>query len=551
VLPKPDKLIRYRQGQTEARGLLRALRYAMDRKSLEDDLFLEKERALVTLNSIGDAVACTDNNGNLTFLNRVGEKLTGWSWSEASGRPMAEVFRILDDSDRDATSSAIATTIGGDGLSNLISRSVLVRRDGYETPIEDSVAPINGRDGLAIGAVVVLRDVSASRALARHLARSAAEMAHSAAKLARQNKQINRVNDELAAIVRSSPIAIFAMDPEGVVTMWSPAAERLSGFSAQQAIGVFLPIVPEKSVEEFRDRVRSVSEGDAASNVELNGQKKDGAMIELSLSMAALTDEGGVARGAICLAENVTEAVAERRRIARIQNGFVATVSHELRTPLTSIGGSLALIAGGAVGSIGERPARLVELASRNTQRLIRLVNDILDVEKLQTGKMLFRFEEVNLDDIVEEAIAANAAYAENLGVEIRRLGEASNVIIRADVDRANQAITNILSNAAKFSPPNSRIEIFTERTDRGARVTVIDRGPGISEEFRTRIFEPFAQADNSDQRTKDGSGLGLSIVRKIMERHGGTVAFDDNPGGGTSFHLDFHTLPARDAAAA
>jgi signal transduction histidine kinase len=290
-----------------------------------------------------------------------------------------------------------------------------------------------------------------------------------------------------------------------------------------------------------------VSEGEAASKVELNGQKIDGAMVELSLSMAPLTDETGVARGTICLAENVTEAVSERRNIARLQSDFVATVSHELRTPLTSIGGSLALIAGGAVGPINDRAARLVEIASSNAQRLIRLVNDILDIEKLQSGKMVFRFEDVNLDVIVEQAIAANAAYAETLGVEIRRLGEASNnIMISADVDRVHQAITNILSNAAKFSPPNSSVEISTTCTNHGARVTVSDRGSGISEQFRTRIFERFAQSDTSDHRTKGGSGLGLSIVRRIMERHGGTVSFEDNPGGGTCFHLDFHAIPAR-----
>jgi diguanylate cyclase (GGDEF)-like protein/PAS domain S-box-containing protein len=155
------------------RGLLRALRYAIERKTLEDALFVEKERAQVTLNSIGDAVACTDVAGNLTFLNLVAEKLTGWSLQEAAGLPMREVFRILDAANREVIANPMDSAVRGDQTMHLPENSILVRRDGFEIPIEDSVAPIHDRDGQAAGAVIVFRDVSAARALALQMAHSA------------------------------------------------------------------------------------------------------------------------------------------------------------------------------------------------------------------------------------------------------------------------------------------------------------------------------------------------------------------------------------------
>jgi diguanylate cyclase (GGDEF)-like protein/PAS domain S-box-containing protein len=159
--------------QIETRGLLRALRYAVERKTMEEALFVEKERAQVTLNSIGDAVACTDMSGHLTFLNVVAERLTGWSWQEAAGRPMAEVFRILDTTDREAIPNPMDIAVGQDRIQHLPLNSILIRRDGFEIPIEDSVAPIHDREGQVTGAVIVFRDVSAARAMALQITHSA------------------------------------------------------------------------------------------------------------------------------------------------------------------------------------------------------------------------------------------------------------------------------------------------------------------------------------------------------------------------------------------
>ena len=161
------------KGQIEARGLLRALRYAIERKTMEEALFVEKERAQVTLNCIGDAVACTDSSGNITFLNLVAEKMTGWSLTEASGLPMSEVLRIVDASSRETTPNPMEMAVGQNQTVHLPLNSILIRRDGFEIPIEDSVSPIHDREGLPTGAVIVFRDVSAARAMALQIVHSA------------------------------------------------------------------------------------------------------------------------------------------------------------------------------------------------------------------------------------------------------------------------------------------------------------------------------------------------------------------------------------------
>jgi diguanylate cyclase (GGDEF)-like protein/PAS domain S-box-containing protein len=161
------------KGQTDGRGLLRALRYAVERKTMEEALFVEKERAQVTLNCIGDAVVCTDVSGKITFLNFVAEKMTGWTRLEAAGRSMAEVFRILDAASRETIANPMVMGVGQDRTVHLPPNCILIRRDGFETPIEDSVSPIHDRGGLATGAVIVFRDVSAARAMARQMTYSA------------------------------------------------------------------------------------------------------------------------------------------------------------------------------------------------------------------------------------------------------------------------------------------------------------------------------------------------------------------------------------------
>ena len=237
----------------------------------------------------------------------------------------------------------------------------------------------------------------------------------------------------------------------------------------------------------------------------------------------------------------------ERKRLERLKDEFVSTVSHELRTPLTSITGSLGLLMGNAAGNLSDPVRRLVAIAHTNSQRLVRLVNDILDIEKMEAGQVAFNFSRVEVRPLVAQAIEANRGFAEGYGVRVRLEDADTAADVRADPDRLLQVITNLLSNAIKFSPAENEVVVAVEKGPDMVRLTVRDHGPGIPLDFRPLIFEKFAQADAGDARQKGGTGLGLSIVKQIVDRLGGEVGFADAPAGGTIFHVQ---LPCWDHVA-
>jgi signal transduction histidine kinase len=228
----------------------------------------------------------------------------------------------------------------------------------------------------------------------------------------------------------------------------------------------------------------------------------------------------------------------ERKRLDRLKDEFISTVSHELRTPLTSISASLGLLMCKTAGELPEAAARLIAIAHSNGKRLVRLVNDILDIEKMESGRVVFDFRRVEVRLAVEQAIEVNRGFAAGCNVRIRLERGRDVGDVRADPDRLAQVIANVVSNAIKFSPANDEVVIALDEEAEVVRISVRDHGPGISADFWPHIFERFAQADGTNARRKGGTGLGLSIVKQIVERLGGEVAFADAPGGGTIFHL-------------
>ncbi len=207
------------------------------------------------------------------------------------------------------------------------------------------------------------------------------------------------------------------------------------------------------------------------------------------------------------------------------------------RAKRSSIAGSLGLLAGGAAGPLPDKAARLIQIAQANSQRLVRLINDILDMEKIESGKVQLKLTPLDLCNVAERSIEGLRGYAAELGVSLSlTCSEAAPV--RGDLDGLIQVVTNLLSNAAKFSPAGAEVRVTVYRETRLARLSVIDCGPGIPDNFRARIFSRFAQADGSDSRAKGGTGLGLAIAREIAERHGGRLWFESAPGQGAAFHL-------------
>ena len=234
--------------------------------------------------------------------------------------------------------------------------------------------------------------------------------------------------------------------------------------------------------------------------------------------------------------------LTERRQIDRMKDEFLATVSHELRTPLTSIIGALGLLAGGAAGALPPDAAPLAEVARRNGERLSRLIDDILDITKLESDRLVLHLRPLSPASLLREAVAANDGYAQ--GAQVRLLLEGAGPDdaplpeVRLDPDRFGQVMANLISNAIKHSPPGETVRIGVQADDAGLRVTVRDRGPGIDPRFRARMFEKFSQADGSDRRAQGGTGLGLYITRLLVERMGGRIQADPVEGRGAAFTL-------------
>lgn len=233
--------------------------------------------------------------------------------------------------------------------------------------------------------------------------------------------------------------------------------------------------------------------------------------------------------------------VTHERQIARLKDELIAMVSHELRTPLTAISGALGLMASGAAGELTERAARLVTVGHRNAERLANLINDLLDIDKLRSGKMTFQFESGDLRDLLREAVEQNQPYAERFGVTLDLAMPDTPLTARFDAARLFQVVTNLLSNAAKFSPEGGQVWVRLAHEGEHARISVADDGPGISPEFRTRLFGRFEQESGAHQKNHAGTGLGLAISKAIVDAHGGEIALDPGPGPGTTFHV---TLP-------
>jgi PAS domain S-box-containing protein len=263
--------------------------------------------------------------------------------------------------------------------------------------------------------------------------------------------------------------------------------------------------------------------------------RKDGAVIWTNAAWALVRDAAGKPDCYVSVVQDITEF----KRIDRMKSEFVSMVSHELRTPLTSIRGSLGLISGGVAGVLPDAARNLVDIAKKNCERLIRLINDILDSEKIESGKMYFELKEAELGALLEAAVAANEGFAAQHKVRLELQSPGKPVRVNVDSDRLNQVIANLISNAVKFSPPEAAVEVKVLRRDAWARVEVRDRGPGIAEEFRARMFQKFSQADSSDARARGGTGLGLNISKAIVERLGGTLGFESEVGHGSMFYLE------------
>ena len=362
--------------------------------------------------------------------------------------------------------------------------------------------------------------------------------------LGEARRQVEASGRKLALFAERAPIAVLELTADGTVTEVNNAAELLFGYAAGELIGhsVKRLVLPQLHGEFDRQWHELVATRKPMAGLQIRNPRRDGIPIVCEWTVTPLVNPEGVIISVIAQGRDITAQLEAER----MKKEFTSTLSHELRTPLTSIIGSLQLINAGVLGDVPKDVAELTDIAERNGQRLLDLINDILDIEKIESGKLTLVPEPIRVDELVQEAVVLNKGFGDRFRVRFEPQGALATGEVRGDRKRLLQVMTNLLSNAAKFSPEGDVVQITTDVRDGALRVAIHDHGPGIPESFRPRIFGRFNQADSTTSRQKGGTGLGLAICKRLIEMMDGEIGFEDRPGGGTTFWFQLPCLSAR-----
>jgi PAS domain S-box-containing protein len=360
-------------------------------------------------------------------------------------------------------------------------------------------------------------------------------------KLALSRKKFSLLSARLNGLYELSPLGIALTDMQGRYIDFNSAFQKICGYTKDELMKLdYWELTPKEYEAQEAKQLELLRKTGYYGPYEKEYIHKNKGRVPLRLNGLLLKGIDGKE-----YIWSIVEDISESKKIDKLKNEFVSTVSHELRTPLTSISGALGLIVGGALGRVEPQIVSMLDVAYRNSTRLSLLINDLLDMEKLIAGKMTLDMQQHALLPILQSSIESVSTYARQDQVEFVLSGCTDQEFVFVDSSRLQQVVTNFLSNAAKFSPAESKVQIVVNRIGNKLRVNVIDNGPGISTEFRSRIFQKFSQADSSDTRQKGGTGLGLAISKEIIEHMNGTIGFESEAGKGTCFYFE---LPASEA---
>jgi PAS domain S-box-containing protein len=489
-----------------------------------------RDRLHTTLSSIGDAVITTDVDGRVDSMNLVAESLTGWTERDASGRPLQEIFKIINESTREEAPNPAARALREGAVVGLANHTLLVARDGFERPIDDSAAPIRDGKNTVVGCVLVFRDISVRRRLERFSADQAA------------------ASRMLASVVESSDDAIVSKSLDGIIESWNAGAQRVFGFSAQEAIGKHISlIIPDDRVQEEADILARLRAGDRVDHFDTVRKKRDGSTVHVSLTISPTRDENGRVVGASKIARDISD----RKRIEqalkdadRRKDEFLATLAHELRNPLAPIANMLEVMK--RAENDPELLLQARDTMERQLASLVRLVDDLLDVSRISRNKLEMRKQPMDLKTVIHQAVESSRPWIESHDQTLTVTLPDEPVILNADPVRLAQVFINLLNNASKYTEPKGQIWLTAETHDDRVVVKVKDTGAGIPPEKLGSIFEMFTQVDQSLERSHGGLGIGLTLAKTLLELHGGTVrAFSDGPGRGSEFVVELPVLEA------
>jgi PAS domain S-box-containing protein len=480
------------------------------------------------VDSADDAIVSKTLDSVITSWNRGAERLFGWTSAEAVGQ---SILLIIPDDRHHEEEAVLARIRMGQRVEHF--DTVRRTRDGRLVEVSITVSPIFDDAGRVVGASKIARDITARR-------------------------QSEIVQARLAALVDSSDDAIVSKTLDGVITSWNPAAERMFGWTAAEAVGQsILLIIPEDRRYEEEAVLARIRAGQRVDHFDTVRRTKDGRLLEVSITVSPIADAAGHIVGASKIARDITD----RRRIEdatarllaseqdarrqaealnRTKDELLATVSHELRTPLNSIFGWARMLQSTHMNEAAR--TRAINAIVRSASAQARLIEDLVDLSRIVTGQMRLDFEPMDLNAVIEAAIDSVRPAADAKGIVLATALDRSIGLMEGAPDRLQQVMWNLVMNSVKFTPRGGRIDVAVRRGDGTVDMVVSDTGEGIAPEVLLHVFEPFRQEDSSSTRAHGGLGLGLTLVRQLVEHHGGTVRADSpGKGRGATFTV---TLP-------
>ncbi|MCA9114607.1 MAG: PAS domain S-box protein [Planctomycetaceae bacterium] len=503
------------------------------------ELALQKERDLlsVTLASIGDGVITTDAEGRVTNLNGVAEALTGWSTQDAVGQPLEVVFRIVNEDSRQTVDNPATRALRDGVVVGLANHTILIRKDGTECPIDDSAAPIQGEQGEVIGCVLVFRDIAERRKAEAALRESEAHFRNMA---------------------DNAPSMIWVTNPESSCTYISRQWCEYTGTTPEQNLGTgWFNCVHPDDRRQTADAFLKANEKKASFSIDYRLKRHDGEYRWAADVGLPRFDEQQQFQGYVgtvfeihdrkLAAEALRQAAADLSEANRRKTQFLATLGHELRNPLAPIRTGLELMK-----MVANDPVQMEETRSmmeRQTRQMVRLIDDLLDVARITQGKLQLRTRRVTVAEVVQHAVEASQPFINEAGHELTvRLPE-QPVYLTADPSRLAQVFSNLLINSTKYTPRGGRIEFTAEHQGSNVLVKVKDNGIGIPAEMQFGIFEMFTQIDRPLEKGYKGLGIGLTLVKQLVEMHEGRIeVHSDGEGQGSEFSVQLPVQAAEPA---
>jgi PAS domain S-box-containing protein len=509
-----------------------------ERRKVEAKLAEQQEWFRVTLASIGDAVIVTDGETRITYMNPASEKLTAWSETEAKGRPLIQVFNIVNEETHKTVESPVVKAIRAGTIVGLANHTLLLARDGTEKPIDDSAAPIRDDRGKILGVVMVFHDIS-DRRRDEHLI-EVSEL--------RYRRLFEAAHDGIL-IVDPKTRTISDVNPFVIDLLGFPRAHFIG--KELWEIGVFRDKSANQQAMEELKRKGSIRYEDLPL-LDRDGRRhpveivanvyEEGDSNVIQCNIRDISARKRFEREREALLANEQAARMESEAANRSKDLFLATLSHEVRTPLNAIMGWATLLREGkrTEAEIHEG----LEVIERNCKSQAQLIEDVLDVSRIVSGKMELNIQSGLLEQVIIDALNIVRPAADAKGIHLEKNFDPEAGPVSCDSRRMQQVVWNLLSNAVKFSPMGATVRVTLSREGSHVRIVVSDDGPGISEEFLPHVFDRFRQADSSTRRKLGGLGLGLSIVKHLVELHGGTVVAESaGLGSGSTFTVN---LPVR-----